>query len=97
MKTTESILRLTAPRELSAADAANWRDNAKRRFTDDFNAIDFDCAPMEFIDSSGLGALISLQKIAAQRGGNMRLIQPRPAVVQILELTRLHRIFEIVA
>ena len=97
MKSTDTILRLTAPRELTAGDAAALRDSTKRRFTEEFTGIDLDCALLEFIDSGGLGALISLRKLTVQRGGAFRLLEPRPAVIQILELTRLHRIFEIVS
>lgn len=96
MKSQENVLQLTAPPELTANDAAALRDKARQRFTENFSDINLDCSQLGFIDSSGLGALISLQKLAAQRGGNLRLLQPQPAVIQILELTRLHRIFEIV-
>jgi anti-sigma B factor antagonist len=49
-----------------------------------------------FLDSCGLGALISLHKTACTRNGAVRLLNPTPPVQQILELTRLHRVFEIV-
>lgn len=96
MKSPENALNLSAPPELTANDAAALRDKARQRFTDNFTDINLDCSSLGFIDSSGLGALISLQKLAAQRSGSLRLIRPQPAVIQILELTRLHRIFEIV-
>ena len=53
-------------------------------------------AGVRFLDSSGLGALISASRLVAERGGRFRLIAPTPPVLQILELTRMHRIFEIV-
>lgn len=96
MKTQENVLVLTAPPELTANDASSLRDKAKTRFTEQYTDINLDCSHLGFIDSSGLGALISLQKLAAQRSGTLRLLKPQSAVVQILELTRLHRIFEIV-
>jgi anti-sigma B factor antagonist len=96
MKSPENALTLVAPPELTASDASTLRDKAKQRFTDGFTDINLDCSSLGFIDSSGLGALISLQKLAAGRNGSLRLIRPQPAVIQILELTRLHRIFEIV-
>jgi len=39
---------------------------------------------------------VALQKTAAERQGRIRLLNPTPRVQQILELTRLHRVFEIV-
>jgi len=58
--------------------------------------IDIDLSQTMFLDSCGLGALISLHKTACTRSGAVRLLNPTPPVQQILELTRLHRIFEIV-
>lgn len=40
--------------------------------------------------------LISLHKMTCSRNGIVRLLNPTPGVLQILELTRMHRIFEIV-
>jgi anti-sigma B factor antagonist len=48
------------------------------------------------VDSCGLGALVALHKTAAAHGGVLRLINPTPPVQQILELTRMHRIFEVI-
>ena len=44
----------------------------------------------------GLGALISLHKTTCTRNGLVRLLNPTPPVQQLLDLTRMHRIFEIV-
>ena len=99
MKTSaaNSILTISNLRELTASTAAEAKNQARLRFTKDLSGIDFDCHDLEFLDSSGLGALISLQKLAHERQGIFRLLSPRPVIMQILELTRLHRIFEIVA
>jgi len=43
-----------------------------------------------------LGALIALHKSVAANKGMLRILQPTPTAQQILELTRLHRVFEIV-
>ena len=47
---------------------------------------------IEFIDSSGIGALLSIYK---QYNQNVSLKQPTSPVLSVLELLRLHRIFEI--
>jgi len=36
-----------------------------------------------------------LRKTLGERGGVVRLLNPTPSARQILELTRLHRIFEV--
>jgi len=51
----------------------------------------------EFVDSSGLGALISVYKFAIRAGLQCQFVWSiNSAIQQILELTRLHRLFEIV-
>ncbi|MFO7983230.1 MAG: STAS domain-containing protein [Desulfuromonadales bacterium] len=50
---------------------------------------------VRFIDSSGLGALVSGYKNASARNGNLKLCSLQPQVKSMFELTRLHRVFEI--
>ena len=94
--TDRDTLHLSALRELNAATATLVRDDVRLRFTQELKNIDVHCEALEFLDSSGLGALISMQKLVAQRGGMLRLLHPRPSIMQVLELTRLHRLFDIV-
>lgn len=51
-----------------------------------------DLSTTEFIDSSGLGALISGLKVARQAGGDLRIAAPTRQVVTVLELTNLNRV-----
>ncbi len=92
----QETLRISQIKELTSVSAAELKDQARLRFTAGLKNMDFDASTLEFIDSSGLGALISLQKLATERGGRFRLIAPKPTIVQVLELTRLHRVFDIV-
>ena len=53
-----------------------------------------DLAGIEFVDSSGLGALVSaLKALRAQKDGDIRLANLQPPVVALLEVTRLNRVF----
>ena len=53
-----------------------------------------DLADIEFIDSSGLGGLVSaLKALRAQKEGDIRLASLQPPVVALLEVTRLNRVF----
>ena len=83
-------------KELSAANANAFRDQIRVALTNPLRNIEIDLSAATFLDSCGLGALISLHKTACGRSGLVRLINPAAPVQQILELTRMHRIFEIV-
>lgn len=55
----------------------------------------FDMSKMTHIDSSGLGALVSILQWVNTRGGIVKLacVQPRPKIV--FEITKVCRVFEI--
>ncbi len=59
-----------------------------------YRKIVVDLSDCEFIDSTFLGALVvSLKKVTAL-GGDLRLVGFHPAVHSMMELTRMHRVFE---
>lgn len=59
-----------------------------------YRKIVVDLSDCEFIDSTFLGALVvSLKKVTAM-GGDLRLVGFHPAVHSMMELTRMHRVFE---
>ncbi len=91
-----STLRVSAVKELGAANANAFRDWVRKSLLDNQSNIEIDMSQVTFLDSCGLGALVALHKTASNRKGTLRLLNPRPPIEQILELTRLHRIFEIV-
>jgi anti-sigma B factor antagonist len=96
LQTDGETLRITAIKELSASSANSFRDEARRAFGDGQLNIEVDLSQTAVVDSCGLGALVALHKTASSRGGALRLLNPNPAVQQILELTRMHRILEII-
>ncbi len=50
---------------------------------------------VDFIDSSGLGGLVACYRLASKAGGDIRLCCLQETVRSLMELTRLHRLFEI--
>jgi anti-anti-sigma factor len=90
-------LRVSEIPELGAANANRFRDQVRAALTPEQNDIEVDLGDTGFIDSCGLGALIALQKTARSRNGSVRLLRPQPPVQQMLKLTRMNKIFEIVS
>ncbi len=87
---------VTGRDEVVANNAAQVRDEIRAALPPGCNCLELDFSTVTFLDSSGLGALISLQKTLRARNGTVRLLKPSPSVRQLLELTQLHRVFEIV-
>jgi len=56
-----------------------------------------DLAGLEFIDSSGVAALVRGRNLARQAGGDLMLAAPRQQVLRVLTLTRLVDVFPVYA
>lgn len=87
---------VTGITELVAANSFAFRDQVRATMSDAQRDIEIDLSGINFMDSSGLGALIGLHKTTRCRKGAVRLLNPTPQVEQILRLTRTHRLFEVV-
>lgn len=56
-----------------------------------------DCSNLTFVDSMGLGVLISLLRRVRQGNGDVKMASLSDDVKTIFEITRLHRLFEVCA
>ena len=54
-----------------------------------------DLSQLEYIDSAGLGVLVGGLKIASSCSGTLALVNPSPAIVHVLKVTGLDRIFQL--
>lgn len=54
-----------------------------------------DASKLNFVDSMGLGVIISLLRRVKQRDGDIKISSLTPDVKSIFEITRLHRLFDI--
>ncbi len=53
-----------------------------------------DCTELTYIDSTGLGMLVSVNRVAKQHGTNVKLFGLKPHILKIFELTNLNKLFE---
>ena len=51
-------------------------------------------AETTYVDSSGLGELVSCYSSLANAGGKMKLLNVQPKIAELLRMTRLHSLFE---
>ena len=54
-----------------------------------------DMSGVEFCDSTGMNVLLSALRQVRERGGELELAAPRPAVMKILQVTGLDTVFTI--
>ena len=90
---------VTGIRELNAANAQRFHSAVATALLPDLRAIEIDLSYTQVVDGAGLGALVSLYEAASKNrnkiGFAIRLTNPSPSVQQIIELARLHHLFEI--
>jgi len=90
-----SIEIIELPTRLVMANAVETRNQLKAFVTQGRNRLILDLQHVEFIDSSGLSVLVSTLKAAQAEEGNVILLSPCDGVRSLIELTRLHQVFEI--
>ena len=92
-------VRITCLRELCATNAHDFREQVGAALTPEVTAVEIDLSRIPFIDSSGLAALVAVHKAAngGQVAGpvNICLLDPTPAVRQVVELTRMDCVFQV--
>lgn len=83
--------------ELAAANSTTVRNQIRAALPPTCKRLDMDFSTITFVDSIGLGTLIALHKTLRTQEGSMRLLRPVPEVRQILEMTRLNNLIELVS
>jgi anti-sigma B factor antagonist len=80
---------------LDAHNSGDLKVEMQRLFDEGRKQVLVELREVRFIDSSGLGALVSGFKNAISHHGALKLVSLQPQVKSMFELTRLHRVFEI--
>lgn len=80
---------------LDAHNADELKQELGRLFEAGKTGVVVDLKEVRFIDSSGLGALVSGFKNASSRQADLKLSGMQSQVRSMFELTRLHRVFDI--
>jgi anti-sigma B factor antagonist len=75
----------TAPRLAAALEEARAASGA---------SIVVDLSRVDFLDSSGLGVLVTAHRETEAGGGRLRLVRPRPAVGKVLTITRMSEVID---
>ncbi|MCF6179313.1 MAG: STAS domain-containing protein [Geopsychrobacter sp.] len=98
LKTEEigDIVQIVVEEErMDAHNSGTFKEQMLALFDEGKCKLIVDLSAVRFVDSSGLGALVSGFKNASARDGSLKLCGLQPQVRSMFELTRLHRVFEI--
>ena len=89
----QSIITLVG--KLTVATAPDFEE-AIKGLIENATEIDIDVEGLDYIASAGLRVLVSAEKMAQQRGGKTRLIHPCDDVMDVLDMTGLVEVLEVV-
>ncbi|MCM2263659.1 MAG: STAS domain-containing protein [Desulfuromonadales bacterium] len=92
-----AVLLAVHEERLDAHNSSELKAQMLKLFEEGKNNLIVDLQAVRFVDSSGLGALVSGFKNASSRNGSLKLSGLQLQVKSMFELTRLHRVFEIFA
>lgn len=77
---------------LDLVSAPQLRDIVAVSVANGIVGVVVDLQEVDFMDSSGLGAMINGLKTTRQAGGNLRIARPTPQAMVVLDLTMMHQI-----
>jgi anti-sigma B factor antagonist len=97
IESLDECLRISEILELTAVNSAQFQDEVRSALGDSPSVIEINLSQTRFMDSSGLGALFALYRATGKHEGVvLRLLNPMPEIQQLLELTQMQLLFEIV-
>ena len=59
------------------------------------NTVDVNLAGLDYVSSAGLRVFLAAAKAAKAKGGKVVLVSPKPAVLEVLQISGFDRILEI--
>ncbi len=83
------------PEQLIMANAPETRESIQHLIHEGHNRLILNLEDVSFIDSSGLSVLVSAMKAVHAGDGAIALLSPSDDVRSLIELTRLHQVFDI--
>ncbi len=95
VKKINGVTVLVIGERLDAVDGPKIKDVVKELAKESGLNLVIDMDKTLLLDSAGCGGLVSSLKTLSNNNGQMRIARPNPKCLEILRMTRLHRIFEI--
>ena len=94
-KKEDNILILKIHGEIDVSNIAVFKETLLKGIEQKTPNILLDCEELKYIDSTGLGVLVSIYKKAKEMGGSIQIIHLKPYLQKIFLITDLDKIFNI--
>ncbi|BCZ44888.1 hypothetical protein psyc5s11_09550 [Clostridium gelidum] len=91
----EKDIMINIPTNFVVDEVATFRIQINKLIEEGNRNFIFNFSQCDFIDSTGLGALVSIYKKCAEKDGSVKLKSLKPDVEKLFKLTRMDKVFEI--
>ena len=88
------LISFVRPVNLEGDESLQFRDRVKNLIADGRTKLVVDLAQVKFIDSFGLGALVSALRVVRAANGDLKLASVPASVEAVLRLTCLNSVFD---
>lgn len=82
-------------KRMDSSNSSNLKAEFLVLLDDNINEINIDLSQVEFCDSSGLSALLLLQRHTSKNDGTTTLLNCQENVLKLIKISKLDRVFEI--
>ena len=89
------VLQVSLLGEIDVSNITEFKETLLAGIEQHSPHILLDCGGLKYIDSTGLGVLVSAYKKASELGGGIRIIHLKPYLKKIFMITALDKIFNI--
>ena len=79
--------------EIDIYNSAQLKEKLSSLIQDKPADLHINCFQLEYIDSTGLGALVAVLKKAKQNNSNVTLANLKPNVAKLFKITNLNKVF----
>jgi len=92
---SEEKLKISLAGEIDSAASEDFYVQVMAMYNCDPKDVEFDCAALEFIDSTTLGTFVKLYKKFKEGGNALVLVNVRPRIKKLFEICALDKLLEI--
>jgi anti-sigma B factor antagonist len=91
----EGVTILSLKGRITSGETAAVREKVDQEIAAGHLNIILDLSHVEYVDSTGLGALVICYTSLKRQGGALKLVNPNKRNIELLALTKLYTVFEV--
>ncbi len=95
MHTEGKYLVISLEGELDIENSSSLKGEVRNKVSSEYPNLVIDLTKVSYVDSSGLGTLIALQKDARFNGGALSVVGASEQIKRVMKMTNIDKLFEL--